>query len=576
MAALRWRLRGRWLLECLRPGALGALAGSGLIAIAGRLFVVESWPLAAIGWSSLAAVVALVWRRSSWPDLHATALAADTLGLEERVASALDARTAGHPAAELLQQDAMRVLARLRSDRYPLVPRPGAWRAVAFVTVGFMILATVPLPTVGDRAYQSDQARVVATARRALDRPTAELTRLSADPLLASAAAELRELDRALADTATTKEAADRLEAAQERLAALGRADEFAWRRALDAMAEAWMRDPELRDLARSLRTHDETSVQRVVEGLMNKEGAANSDEIRRLALGLQAGANAARDVPSVASALREAASELRSPSEGDARDAEAEMGELLAKAAGRAGALNATQQAVASVGAARAAIGAASASSGAVASGRASSRSGGSARGGSQGGQSSGSGSTNQASVTTGSSSGSTSAGAQAGGSGGQGGSGGGSIAASSSGNGGMGAGAGSGTGAGAGAGGGPSSGQPGSTNSGATTSGGGRRPPGSGATSIYSPMAGPSLLGGEGGAEVALSGDVADASGETVELRDSPITLGAIRPYEAVYPEYEASARQSLTRQALPPALETLVQRYFTSIAPTGASEP
>ena len=76
--------------------------------------------------------------------------------------------------------------------------------------------------------------------------------------------------------------------------------------------------------------------------------------------------------------------------------------------------------------------------------------------------------------------------------------------------------------------------------------------------------------------GSRVGLSGDAEGAEGQTVQLPDSPVELGAIRPYASVYAEYEASARQSLARRPLPPALEAAVQRYFSSIAPSEGSAP
>jgi hypothetical protein len=55
-------------------------------------------------------------------------------------------------------------------------------------------------------------------------------------------------------------------------------------------------------------------------------------------------------------------------------------------------------------------------------------------------------------------------------------------------------------------------------------------------------------------------------------VDLPDSPLTRGAVRPYDEVYGEYEAAARQSASRQSLPPALQGLVQRYFSALQPGG----
>ena len=81
---------------------------------------------------------------------------------------------------------------------------------------------------------------------------------------------------------------------------------------------------------------------------------------------------------------------------------------------------------------------------------------------------------------------------------------------------------------------------------------------------------------MGGPGGPDVAVAGDASGATGQLVERPDSPLELGALRPYQAVYGEYAASARQSLARQGLPPALEALVQRYFSAISPVGGAEP
>ena len=81
---------------------------------------------------------------------------------------------------------------------------------------------------------------------------------------------------------------------------------------------------------------------------------------------------------------------------------------------------------------------------------------------------------------------------------------------------------------------------------------------------------MYAPSLMGGGGGPRVQAPGDVSGSDGPTVELPDSPLELGSVRPYDEVYGEYEASARQSLSRQPLPPALLGLVQRYFSAIKP------
>jgi hypothetical protein len=97
----------------------------------------------------------------------------------------------------------------------------------------------------------------------------------------------------------------------------------------------------------------------------------------------------------------------------------------------------------------------------------------------------------------------------------------------------------------------------------------------PGTNAPSVYVPAADGQLLGGSG-EQVDLFGDLEGAEGDTVQLAESQVTLGAIRPYQSVLPEYEASARQSLARQPLPSGLESLVQRYFAAIATTEGASP
>lgn len=84
------------------------------------------------------------------------------------------------------------------------------------------------------------------------------------------------------------------------------------------------------------------------------------------------------------------------------------------------------------------------------------------------------------------------------------------------------------------------------------------------------YDRVYAPSLMGGQGGARIRAPGDGGAATGERVELPESRVSLGALWPYNEVYGEYETAARESAARQALPPALQSLVQRYFSSIKP------
>jgi hypothetical protein len=103
-----------------------------------------------------------------------------------------------------------------------------------------------------------------------------------------------------------------------------------------------------------------------------------------------------------------------------------------------------------------------------------------------------------------------------------------------------------------------------------------GGSQAPSNQPATAYDSIYAPSLLGGEGGPSAQAPGDAAGSSGQTVDLPESQLDLGTVRPYNEVYGDYEADARRSLSRQSLPPALQGVVQRYFSAIAPEGTEQP
>ncbi len=581
LVALERRLRVRWLLGGLRLGLIGACAGVALAATLGKLLVVEGWITAALVWSALAVGAALLARAPRWPDAQAIARAADELGLQERITSSLEASRVGHPVAALLQQDAERALAQLRPERQPLVPEPRAWRSLAALALGAAILAIVPLPSLGDRAQQAEEARAVLAARRELERPAAELVRLSpTSPAAAAAADELRRLDHDLAELSTTEAAAQRMEAAQEQLASLARAQEFAWRRALESMAREWERNSELRILAHALTSHDEQAVEQATAELAARGEELDGEAMQQLALGLQAGANAARDVPEVAGALRQLASDAGATSADDRASAAERIGDALEQGAARAAGLDAIQRTVASVGAARASLGATAngaAGSRQVASGAshgasgAQTGAGGSTASGAAGQARAGAAQTARAS---GRGAGSQTGASQSSGAGSAGaGSGSGAEAGAGTGRGTGGNSAGAGSGAGTG---GSGVGTDEGSGAGAGLAGGPRGDPGPSEPAGNAPQGRAQRLSGEAGPDVAIAGDVDAATGALVQLPDSPLELGALRPSQTVVGEYEEQARRSLAQQALPPALEALVQRYFSAIDPAAGSEP
>ena len=610
------RVRARWLAEAARGWTLVAATGAALVALGGRLLGREEWPTAAAVWALLALVVLAVGARRRRPGVWAVARAADGLGLAERVTSALHARAVGHQTAPLLEADALRRLVRIDARDYPLLERPAAWRPVGLALLGLALVVGAPLPTL-DRSAADRPA--LAQARRSVAAVQALARTPSSEPLGVATAAQLAGLERELAAARSAAEAAGALEQTQERLALLPTSEDYATRRALDELAASWegRGDPSaapgagrsaaqaLREAAGALRSGDGTAVERALSELAAKSASMSPAEARELARALQAGANATRDLPELTAALRQAAAQASAAAaavDGAAgatggeserlAQAVGELGPELGGAAERAAGLQRLEQTLSQLGRARAELAQTTgqAGTGGRAGGPAASRSAGAAGAGAPSGASgagqagaagtagSGAGATQggsaRASAGSGSGAGASGAGASGAGASGAGtaGAGSGGASAGAGASGGAGAVGGAGGGGGAGAGGGSSPGQPGGGAAGPTTAGGGRAPSSTGATGYESVYA-PSRLGGEGGVDVRATGQAAGASGPTRELPDGPLSLGEVRPYDQVFGDYDAAARQSLSRGMLPPALSGLVQRYFSSIAPEGA---
>ena len=551
-------VRRLWLRRLLGGLTVGLLFGSGgvaLLALGGRLLDRPEWPTAAVLWAVVVfAAVGLVssFRR---PDAWAAARAADGLGLAERAASALHANAANHPAAPLLVVQAVAALAETRAT-FPLRPERRRWRWSLAVSILAIVTLIAPLPVPAERAQRAAEDRAIAEVRKTVEALATGAEPAKPEPLARSTADELRALEERLAQARSVTEAARELEASQARLAGLPGSEDRALTRATERLAQTWAGRSDLGELSRGLSAGDALEVERALAELAERAVEMTSRERQDLALALQAGANAAREAPELSSALRQASAAVGGEEgvsgEGGASAALGSLGPALAAGAARAGGVRGLAGAVAALGQARAGLGSAGAAgvasagaaSGAAGAGQAGNGSGGSAGSGS-GGDGSGTGS----------------------------GSGSGNGAGQGSGNG-QGSGFGSGAGAGAGRGGGPAPGKPGGGNAGATSGFGSGSPSRVGAT-IYDPVYAPRLIGGEGGSETQLSGDPDGASGQSVEMPDGPVTLGQVRPYDEVYAEYEAAARESLGRGSLPPALQGLVQRYFVSLAPERSAE-
>ncbi|MHB1416171.1 MAG: hypothetical protein ACYC1C_13060 [Chloroflexota bacterium] len=586
---LRRRVRLRWFLERARRGLLWGLPPASLGLVAAKVLARDDLlaPLLLLLAAGVAVYVAAGLRRL--PGTWAAAAAADGLGLAEQVTSALHAERTAHRAAPLLVERAARAMAGLEPSDYHLVPRPRRWRVVGLASVLLVVAMVAPIPVLGDAARQVEEDRAVASARTSVEALQSGLqTTTAPEPIELAARQQLAELDEALARAATAEEVAQALEQAQEQLASLPKAEDYAWRRATESLAGAWNERAQLADLARALVEADPQAVEEALAELSSQLAEMTPSEQRDLQLALQSGANAARDVPELSGALREAASRLSAEaangSEGQAGenggDPLDDVAPLLAQGAARSAGLQAAQQALTGLAQTQAQL---SQAAGVASAGQPTgSAQAGSASGGQSGGnQGSSQGSGSDASGNSGSGQGSgTGTGNGEGSGNGQGSSSGGGSAGSGGNSAGNSSGqgsAGSGAGAGAGVGGGPTPGQPSEGNAGQTTSGGSNIAPSNSGATNYDPIYAPSLLGGEGGPRVQAPGQAEGNSGQTVDLPNSPLSLGSVRPYNEVYGEYEAAARQSLSRQPLPPALQSLVQKYFSALKPaTTGGEP
>jgi hypothetical protein len=143
-------VRRRWLLGRLRAGLPWALAGDVLVAAGGRLLGYSGWPLALVAWTALALVAAVALALRRWPNDWAVAVAADGLGLAERVTSAIHAARVGHPAAGLLAADVARVLPGMNPAGYSLLPDRHIHRLEAAALLCLALAVLLPIPVLGD------------------------------------------------------------------------------------------------------------------------------------------------------------------------------------------------------------------------------------------------------------------------------------------------------------------------------------------------------------------------------------------------------------------------------------------
>jgi len=92
----------------------------------------------------------------------------------------------------------------------------------------------------------------------------------------------------------------------------------------------------------------------------------------------------------------------------------------------------------------------------------------------------------------------------------------------------------------------------------------------PGDGDERPFVPLTDPKQLGGSGSADVYLpqSGAEGEVTGQAGTSPGEPGSSSV--PYTAVYPAYAESIRQAVESGTIPPALRSLVQKYFSNLEP------
>lgn len=570
LAPLAHRVRTRFALETARLALVWGLAAAGAM-----LAILYLTPQAApVAWAGLAGlmVAALVtgWRLLNRPDALDVVRIADDLGAGGGAITAfrlLD-RSSRDPWAEAAVAEGLKVCAALgRDNSYPISTSWRPWQGVIVLAIVFTVLAFLPNPLSSGWLGRREAREALAEATRRAETIIEQAEKLQVgekELLTPGEKQELQSFGQDLRRSGSREQAAAALEEAAMILEEAGtRAGPQAGEDlAYLAAALQDMSGPGWREMGEALGRGDSKGLEAAAEALAAglEEGGKEAREEAAMALWQQA--EAVGDA-GLRRELREAARGLMQAgaSGGEAMQALSASLSSLATQATTAGSLahgaatlEAMAQAMAGGGDAMAvatAAGTAGGNPAGAAGAGGNPASAGAAAGGNPGGYGSGAG---QGSA----------GGSGSGGAGGAAGAGTAGHTGSSDGSGsGGGNGEANGSGSGQGDGTGKGTGGQGSGGHGAGTSGGGLQ-------MVYAP----SLLGGTG-EQVQVSGEIREGeAGSEVTLEESPLTLGEVRPYTEVYPGYRQEAQESLVQAPLPPALEDLVWKYFTSLEP-GRSE-
>jgi hypothetical protein len=564
---IRRRLTVRELVLRLAAGGVWGLGGSLLLLLTARLVPIPSYKAIAVTVCLLAvaagAVVAFVRR----PGERECALLADRQGLAERVVTALEHRENTSPLAAAQREDAVRrlreVLPRVLESIHvwPHAKRP-AYAAGCLLSICLLLLLW-PNPQDERLVRLAQERQAQAAAQEAVAKLEQEAN--ASEGLSEAQKKQLEEIlaqaKKALAEAESQAERLNALKTAEKRLDKWKQA-ELAKQAALQRLRQALEQHPGLRQARAALSSGDRQALvealrqsAKAVEALSSKEREALAGQLKTAAeqLAQAAAAAGAEDMARTAEQLKQAAGQLAQGSVQPAiaalqtgllqamqQGAQAQQGALLA--AQSMAALQQSQMMVAAAGSPSGVTGQAGMGSGAGTAGTAGA---GQAVPASAAAGTAPSGASSQQGQGTTADGGTGSTGGN-----GQTGTGNGSGAGSGSGNG---AGSGSGTGAGAG------SGQGGGRGAGAGLGAGSHE-----LVTVPSPR-----IGAEGPTDT-VSGPLGAGPSQSRPSTTTQVSSGGARPYEEVYGQYAAFARESLEKGKIPGDYQDAVKAYFSSIEP------
>lgn len=564
---IRRRLTVRKLVLRLAAGVVWGLGGSLLVLLIARLVPIPSYKAiaAAVCLLAVAAGAAVAFVRR--PDERECALLADRQGLAERVVTALEHRENTSPLAAAQREDAVR---RLREalprvlESIPVLPdakRP-AYAAGCLLSLCLLLLFWLnPQDERLARLAQEQEAQAAAQEAVAKLEQEAKAAEGLSDAQKKHLEEILAQAKKALAEADSQTERLQALKTAEKRLDRWKQAEQ-AKQAALQRLRQSLEQHPGLRQAAASLSSDDRQALvealrqsAKAVEAMSAKEREDLAEKLQKAAEQLAQAADAAgaEDAARTAEQLKQAAEQLAQGSVQPAmallqsgllqamqQGAQAQQGALLAAQA--MAALQQSQMMVAAAGSpsgsgGQAGMGSGTGTAGMAGAGPAVPAS------GAAGTASSGAGSRQGQGTPADGGAGSAGGNSQAGAGNGFG-------AGNGSGNG-----AGSGSGAGAGAG----SGQGGVQGPGAGLGAGSHE-----LVTVPSPR-----IGAEGPTDT-VGGPLGAGPSQSRASTTTQVSSGGARPYEEVYGQYAAFARESLEKGKIPGDYQDAVKAYFSSIEP------